>query len=153
MELSNHHANTLLLDIHQDIEEYADAFATKVLDEKNLDFLTYPPNCGFTDRERAELQKLAGNDDLKNAFRKLLADHAAGIVFNILNLFDGTGFPKNDEDEWTGIKLVDEEPVESATPVDDWLHDKFYETYWDWKAIRGHKGWQLDTETSSDQVD
>jgi hypothetical protein len=145
MELSNNNAKTLLLDTHQDIEEYADTLVTNILDKKEFDFLTYPPNCGLTDLEIDELKKLDNNEHLKNALRKVIADNSASIIFNMLNLFDGTGFPKNDNDDWTGLKVIDEEPNENSEPVDDWLHDKFYETYWDWKKIRGDKKWKLDT--------
>lgn len=54
---------------------------------------------------------------------------------------------KNDNVDWTGLKVIDEEPNKNSEPVDDWLHDKFYETYWDWKKIRGDKKWKLDTHT------
>lgn len=145
MELSNNNAKTLLLDTHQDIEEYADTLVTNILDKKEFDFLTYPPNCGLTELEIDELKKLDNNEHLKNALRKVIADNSAGIIFNMLNLFDGTGFPKNDNDNWTGLKVIDEEPNENSEPVDDWLHDKFYETYGDWKKIRGDKKWKLDT--------
>ncbi len=144
MELSNNNAKTLL-DTHQDIEEYADTLVTNILDKKEFDFLTYPPNCGLTELEIGELKKLDNNEHLKNALRKVIADNSTGIIFNMLNLFDGTGFPKNDNDDWTGLKIIDEEPNEDSELVDDWLHDKFYETYWDWKKIRGDKKWKLDT--------
>lgn len=145
MKLSNNNAKTLLLDTHQDIEEYADTLLTNILDKKDFNFLTYPPNCGLTELEIEELKKLDNNEHLKNALRKVVADNSAGIVFSMLNLFDGTGFPKNDNDDWTGLKVIDEEPNDNSEPVDDWLHDKFYETYWDWKKIRSEKKWKLDT--------
>ena len=135
---------TLLLDTHQDIEEYADSTVTNILDKKEFDFLTYPPNCGFNEQEIIELKKLNTNEHLKSALRKVIADNSAGVIFAMLNLFDGTGFPKNDNGDWTGIKLVDNEPNEGEE-VDDWLHDKFYETYWEWKKIRENKDWKLDT--------
>lgn len=145
MELSNKNAMTLLLDTHQDIEEYADTLVNNILYKKDFNFMAYPPNCGLTVPEIEELNKLGNNEHLRNALRKVIADNSAAIVFNMLNLFDGTGFPKNDNNDWTGIKLIDEEPDESAEVVDDWLHDKFFETYWDWRKIRGDKGWKLDT--------
>lgn len=144
MTLSNKNATILLLDTHQDIEEYADVTVNKILTEREFDFMTYPPNCGLTEEEKTQLSKLADNKHLKSALRKIIADNSAGVVFNILNLIDGTGFPKNDSDQWTEIKLVDEEDL-SNEPVTDWLHDKFYETYWDWKKRRGTKDWSLDT--------
>ena len=64
MKLSNNNANILLLDTHQDIEEYADHLVTKLLDEKDLNNLTYPPNWGLTEDEINELKKLGNNEHL-----------------------------------------------------------------------------------------
>jgi hypothetical protein len=145
MELSNQNAIALLLDLNQDIEEYAEATVKNIIEDKNFDFLTYPPNNGLTELEKAELNKLGNNEHLKNALRKILADNSAGIIFNMLNLLDGTGSPKLHYDDWTGVKLIDEETDTDAEPFPDTLHDGFYETYWEWKKIRGDKGWKLDT--------
>lgn len=136
MALSNINVKALLLDIHQDIEEFADFAVTNIFDTKDYK-LAYPPDLGLMEIEIAELEKLANNSHLKSALRKIIADSSAGVIFNMLNLFDGTTSPKNDNGDWSGLKLVDEEPIANATPVDDFLHDKFYETYWDWKEIRG----------------
>jgi hypothetical protein len=145
MELSNKNALALLLDLNQDIEEYAEATVKNIIEDKNFDFLTYPPNSGLTDLEKQELNKLDNNEHLKNALRKVIADNSAGIIFNMLNLFDGTGSPKHMYNEWRGIKLIDEEPNESEPEFQDTLHDSFFETYWEWKKIRGDKKWKLDT--------
>lgn len=145
MELSNKNALALLLDLNQDIEEYAEATVKNIIEDKNFDFLTYPPNNGLTDLEKQELNKLDNNEHLKNALRKVIADNSAGIIFNMLNLFDGTGSPKHMYNEWTGIKLRDEEPNENEPEFQDTLHDSFFETYWEWKKIRGVKNWKLDT--------
>jgi hypothetical protein len=69
MNLSNKNALTLLLDTHQDIEEYADTLVTNILDRKEFNFLTYPPNCGFTELEVNELNKLLDDDDDNSASR------------------------------------------------------------------------------------
>ena len=145
MELSNKNALALLLDLNQDIEEYAEATVKNIIEDKNFDFLTYPPNNGLTDLEMQELNKLDNNEHLKNALRKIIADNSAGIIFNMLNLFDGTGSPKQMYNEWTGVKLIDEEPNENEPEFQDTLHDSFFETYWEWKKIRGDKNWKLDT--------
>ncbi len=142
MELSKKNALALLLDLNQDIEEYTEATVKNIIEDKKFDFLTYPPNNGLTDLEK---QKLNTNEHLKNALRKVIADNSAGIIFNMLNLFDGTGSPKHMYNEWTGIKLIDEEPDENEPRFQDTLHDSFFETYWEWKKIRGDKNWKLDT--------
>jgi len=144
MELSNKNAIAFLLDINQDIEEYAEASVKNIIVDKNFD-LIYPPNNGLTDLEQEELNKLDNNEHLKNALRKILADNTAGVIFNMLNLLDGTISPKLHYDNWTGVKLVDEELDTNTELFADTLHDCFFETYWEWKKFRGDKGWKLDT--------
>jgi hypothetical protein len=145
MELSEKNAKILMLEMHQDIEEYADQTVKEIFVKKEFDFLTYPPNCGLTDNEINELKKLADNSDLISGLRKIIADNSGGVLFNLFNLIDGTTNPKNDDNnEWTDLKLIDEEWDGKEEIVDDWLHDKFYATYWDWKDIRPEKDWQLD---------
>ncbi|MDM1524256.1 hypothetical protein OBK20_01980 [Empedobacter falsenii] len=145
MELSNNNALALMLDLNQDIEEYAEATVKNIIEDKNFDFLTYPPNSGLTDLEKQELNKLDNNEHLKNALRKVIADNSAGIVFNMLNIIDGTTDPKLMYDEWTGIKLIDQDLNEDADEFQDMLHDSFYESYWKWRELRGDKNWKLDT--------
>ena len=145
MELSNNNALALMLDLNQDIEEYAEATVKNIIEDKNFDFLTYPPNSGLTDLEKQELNKLDNNEHLKNALRKVIADNSAGIVFSMLNIIDGTTDPKLMYDEWTGIKLIDQDLNEDADEFQDMLHDSFYESYWKWRELRGDKNWKLDT--------
>ena len=144
MKLSHTNARALLIDLNQNIEEFAEYSVKSVIEDKNVEFLSYPPNGGFTDLEKAELDKLSNNENLKNALRKIIADSTSGVIFNLLNLFDGTGSPKHYYDEWTGIKLMDEEPQENEEEFKDMLHDSFFETYWEWRKIRGDKKWKLD---------
>jgi len=144
MKLSEQNALALLLDINQDIEEYAEATVKNIIDDKNFDFLCYPPNNGLTDLEKQELYMLDNNEHLKNALRKVIADNSAGVVFSMLNMIDGTTDPKLMLDEWTGIKLVDQEHNEDAVKFQDMLHDSFFESYWKWRELRGDKNWKLD---------
>lgn len=145
MKLSHKNAIALLLDLNQNIEEYAEVIVKNIIEEKNFDFLTYPPNNGLTELEKEELSKLDNNEHLKNALRKIIADNSAGVIFNMLNLFDGTGTPKLHYDNWSGVKLIDEEPQADTEEFNDTLHDSFFETYWEWRKLRIDKKWKLDT--------
>jgi len=145
MKLSNKNALALMLDINQDIEEYAEATVKNIIEDKDFDSLTYPPNNGLTDLEKQELNKLDNNEHLKNALRKVIADNSAGIIFSMLNLLDGTADPKLMLSEWTGVKLVDQENDEGEEEFQDMLHDSFFESYWKWRELRGNKNWKLDT--------
>ena len=114
MQLSNHNALALLIDVNQQIEAYAAGTVRNIIDERNFDSLAYPPNGGFTEQEKQELNKLSNNEQLKNALRKLLADTSAGVIFHMFNLLDGTGSPDYMYDEWTGVQLVDEDDDEET---------------------------------------
>ena len=85
MKLSNNNAFALLLDVNQDIEEFAEAAVKNIIEDKRIDYLMYPPNNGLTDLEKQALSKLDNNEYLKNALRKVIADCSAGIIFNMLN--------------------------------------------------------------------
>lgn len=145
MKLSNENILAMMLDIHQDIEEYSAATVKYIIEEKKFDFINYPPNGGLTDLEKLELGKLSNNEHLKNALRKLLTDNASGVLFNLLNLFDGTSGTRNNMDKWTGLKLIDEPAYnENDDGYREMLHDQLFETYWNWREIRENKSWKLD---------
>ena len=90
------------------------------------------------------MEKLKNDHDLKSALRKILADNSAGIVFDLMNIIDGTADPDEDLGKWTEVALVDQ--LDDIEPNDDMLHDSFFSTYWNWKEVRPNKGWALDTE-------
>ena len=143
-ELSKENIHILFLDIYKNIDKYVENLTIDILDDKKFDFLSYPPNSGFTDLEINELKKLNNNDILKSALRKIIADNSAAIVFDILNHIDGTTDPELENENWTGLKIVDLEVSKNNEPLVDFLHDYFFETYWDWMKIRDKKDWKLD---------
>ncbi|MEO6818832.1 MAG: hypothetical protein ABI266_05325 [Ginsengibacter sp.] len=57
--------------------------------------MTYTPNNGLTDLEKQELNKIDNNEQLKNASRINIADNSEGIIYNMVNLFDGKSSPKH----------------------------------------------------------
>ena len=124
----------LLFEIHQKIEEYADFVVKKIVKEKDLDFLNYPPNCKLTELEKQELLKLSDNEHLKNALKKVIADNSAGVIFDMFTLFDGVADPN--DDNWTGLRIMNEEDCKNIEFTDNFLHDNFFESYWDWKALQ-----------------
>ena len=138
MNLSEDNTKAILLDIHQDIDEYAD-HAISIIFGDNNDALSYPPNIVFTADEITALKKLNSSDNLKSVLKKIIADNSAGVVFNLLNNIDGTTDPKNISDNWHGVALVDRDPDLDEDSA-NFLHDEFYSTYWDWDKIKsGHK--------------
>ena len=139
MQLSENNRHTLLLAIHQSIEEWSTGSANDLFQSSTID-LEYPPNGGFTTEETEALKVLQGNSVFQSAMRKVLASCASGVVFNMLNLIDGTSDPKHGD--WDGVSLVDKS--EDAADA-EFLHDDFFDVYWDWREIRPDKTWCLDT--------
>ncbi|OEK04222.1 hypothetical protein [Roseivirga misakiensis] len=142
MKLSDHNNKTLKLALHQSIENYAD-YSANLLSKGNIeDSIIYPPNGGLTNEERHSLKQLSKIPHLKSALRKVLADNAAQVVFDLFNHIDGTTDPDEALGEWTGVSLVDK--TDDIEENDEMHHDNFLDTYWDWRALRTNQSWKLD---------
>ena len=142
MNLSDHNLKTLMIFLQQKIEENAEYVANELTNGNSTDFLTYPPNGGLTESEKLSLEKIKNDSTLESALRKVLADNSAGVLFELLNIIDGTSEPDENIGKWTEISIVDktDEIAENA----EMLHDELYSKYWDWKKIRPNKSWKLD---------
>jgi hypothetical protein len=140
MQLSVDNRNSLLLTLHKQIEEYADVIANTIFHGRPV-YMTYPPNAGLTIAEEEALQLLKGNEQMMTALRKVLASNTSDVFFSFFNVIDGTASPDVEVGSWSEVMLVDKA---EDFPGDEFLHDEFYGTYWDWKERRGNKGWSLD---------
>ncbi|NVO83313.1 hypothetical protein [Hymenobacter terrestris] len=139
MQLSDDHRRTFLLTANQLLEEYAVAYAADLLEGRAIE-LFYPPNGGLNSAEAEAVMELRGKPVLQAAIRKMLAGCAADVVFDLLNLIDGTTDPTLGS--WRGIQLVD-----AADDASDqaFLHDGLMDAYWDWRKQRGAVDWRLDS--------
>ena len=133
MKLSEENLKTLLLCLHQVIEQQAEKTADQLSRADLTNLLFYPPKGGFTREEEQGLMQLHGNNILRSAIRKILAHNSAAVVFEFLNLIDGNAAPDDELGAWTGITLSDLE--EDTLEEREMLRDSFYETYRDWKKI------------------
>ena len=131
-----------MLFLQQKIEENAEYIAEELDKGNSTDFLTYPPNGGLTEVEKSSLKKLKNNPNLKSALRKILADNSAGVLFELLNIIDGTSDPDESLGKWTEVNFVDK--TDELAHNSEMLHDELYEKYWDWQKIRPKKDWKLD---------
>ena len=141
MKLSEENKMSLLVSIHQLIEENASYTANDIESNKINHLINYPPNGGLTESEKAEISKLSGNPILKSALRKILASNTSNVFFGFLNILDGTSDPTVEYGEWGEVMLVD---FDEENEMDSMLHDDFYGTYWDWKEKRKNTDWKLD---------
>ena len=138
MQLSEANRRTLLIAANQAVEEYASYHANALLQGQDNE-LAYPPNGGFTPEETEALKLLQNNAVMASALRKVLADCAAGVLFDLLNLIDGTTEPM--QGQWSEVVLVDKPENDEDR---EFLHDEFFEAYWGWRDIRPDNTWYLD---------
>lgn len=135
--------------VNSSVEEAAETYARKVVDGEVLrDFpygLSYPPNAGLTNDEVAAIEQLRQVPGVESALRKVLAATAAEPIDRLLCIIDGVDDP-GDED-WTGVSLLDKRETDEEG---EFLHDGFYEAYWEWRKVRPDKGWRLDTYEGPD---
>lgn len=134
MKLSEQNRTTLLVHLHKVIEEIADVQANKILQGRSEQLIDYPQNGGLTGEEQQELKKLQGNEIMRDALRKVLASNSASVFFDFFNIVDGTGDPDPETGKWSEIMLIDM-PKDFDGHI-EFLHDHFYDTYWNWKEKR-----------------
>lgn len=138
MKLSQANVRAFLLDMNRYIEESAEYSVHSILEVQNYKVF-YPPNGGYSEDEILELKKLAKNESLKSALRKLLADHSGDVVFHMLNLIDGTTTPDL-INQWSGLKLIDENENENQEEFGEYfLHDEFLDMNIEWQNYRENK--------------
>jgi hypothetical protein len=139
---SNKNQHILLVNTHRFIEENAVATITHLAAQKADKALFYPPNCSLNEAENAAITSIDWqNDALQSAFRKILANNSAGVLFDLFNIIDGTTEP---DEDWSGVHIVDATSENADENQNDFLHDEFLATYWDWRAKRSEKNWKLD---------
>ena len=141
MKLSEENKMSLLVSIHQLIEERANHTINDIENQRINQVINYPPNGGLTELEKSELLKLNLSPNLKSALRKVLASSTSDVFFSFLNILDGTIDPTVEYGEWGEVMLVD---FDEENEMDSMIHDDFYSTYWDWKEKRTNPGWKLD---------
>lgn len=129
-KLSDYNKKTLLVQLHKDIDEISTKIA-KNLSKGKCDDIIYPPapNAQLSEEEKAAVKKIKNIPGIESALKKIIRDSHSYPLFNLFNFIDGTGDPAGDK--WTGVSLLD-------LNIDDdegkeFLHDGFFETYWDYK--------------------
>ena len=140
MPMTSEEMKRLMLGLHHSIERKSDALAAKIASQ-NPPAPTYPPNGGLTTEEQAALKSLKPGAELHSGLRKLIAGATAAVVFELFNFIDGTGDPWG-ETAWGSFHIDKMTKEEARRQI--FLHDTFYETYWDWRKVRPDPGWRLD---------
>lgn len=140
--LSEKNRATLLVALHELIENSAEKNVEQLESLKGESNIFYPSNGGLSDVEREAGKAMIGyiqeTPGAKMFLRKVFANNSAEILFTLFNWIDGTEDPSG---PWTGVDLVD-----TSGEDKEMLHDALLESYWDWKKIRPIKEWSLDLE-------
>ena len=154
IKLSFQNQMVLSIEINDFIQSIADESSEKIYNgEISKNILPYPPDNEsiFTDEEMEVLKKLEDNQIIKSTLKKVIADASAFVMFNFLNLIDGTGDPdltkwKGYDDNWAaGICLIDRPFTEDGELADfyeepeEMLHDTLFDAYHEWKEIKKNK--------------
>lgn len=134
MNLSEENRTTLLTQLHKTIEETANSLANDLNEGRTEELIGYPPNGGLTEAEKSSLERLKNDETLRDALRKILASNSASVLFELFNIIDGTSDPDPELGEWSEVLLVDQ-PEDFDEHV-EFLHDNFFETYWNWIELR-----------------
>ena len=142
MEFSEENRTTLMIHLHQTIEQQTVNVTDDLLNGEYSKLAIYPPNGGLTAREIEALEILKGNEGMRSALRKILADNSAAVLFDLFNVIDGTGDPDPATGEWSEVVIIDR--PDDYAENHEMLHDEFFSTYDEWKAKRSDTDWSLD---------
>lgn len=130
--ISDKQRKALFINLHRAIDEAVTYTIDNLTTPKDLN-LAYPPNSGLTEEEIKAVEALQMDQTLKNALEKILADAASYPVFRLLSLIDGVSDPVGLDEFWPGFILEPKEDDEDLN--DSFLHDEFFDTYWDWIGL------------------
>lgn len=140
MNLGDANKQAMLLHLHRSIEDAANHTVEMIVNRETIE-VTYPPNGGLNTAEQAAVCAIEQGDVMRSALRKIIADAAASVVFDLFNVIDGTTDPEPESVAWSSIMIVDRADDEDSA---DFLHDEFFASYWDWKPLRSTKNPPLD---------
>ena len=87
--------------------------------------------------EVAALKNYDFDDAALSAIEKIVRDNMMGAFFDAFSLMDAVGDPEIMEVDktWLGLTLL-ERKVDEEEDDDVFLHDEFFEVYWDWLEQR-----------------
>jgi hypothetical protein len=152
--LTKSQQESLLLAMHQFIEETAESAASQLI-SGCPPTLNYPPNSGFTTAEGNALSRIPLVSGMESGLRKTIASAAALPLFRLLSILDGIedppfAAPGEAGRYWLGAKIEpnrcdDEAEATAERESLGLLHNQFYDSYWTWRDKRSDPGWKLDT--------
>jgi hypothetical protein len=118
----------LMIALHKAIAESSDDCVAHLASSDLDGFLAYPPGESLEADELAAVMSFLLSEPALRGLRKLIADATSAAFFRFFNIMDATGDPEDGAEEtWLGVELA-----EPTLEYREMLHDKFFETYWDY---------------------
>jgi len=133
-KLNGKNLKLLMLYLHNNIHGSVDWSFDSIKDGRLKEMISYPPDVELYDQELVELSRvLKDNPSLENTLKKIMINAAMYPLFDFFNFIDGTGDILDGEYEALELVECTFDEVENLEDREDFLHDLFFETYWDWK--------------------
>jgi hypothetical protein len=133
-KLSGKHLHSMMLYLHKNIQESTDWTFEGLRTGKLKELISYPPNVELSDLEIKNLVRvLKDNPEAEDTLKKIMVNASMYPLFDLFNFIDGSGDIPNSNYE--SIELVEcsfEEVEKLDDNRDDFLHDMFFSSYWDW---------------------
>lgn len=122
----------LMVYLHNRIDESVGWTFDSINNGKIKDMISYPPGVEISDKELKILQDVIGNEEVKSALKKVMINNAMYPLFDLFNFIDGTGNIPDAEYDWIELIECKYEDIEKIEDREDFLHDLFFETFWEW---------------------
>lgn len=129
----------LMLYLHNCISESVNWTFDSVDNGKIKDMISYPPNIELNNEELSILKETFADEKVRNAMRKVMVNSAMYPIFDLFNFIDGTGDIPNADYEVLELVQCNYEDIDNFEDRCEFLHDYFFETYWDWKEKKESK--------------
>jgi hypothetical protein len=132
-QLDGENLKKLMLFIHEIIDKAAESAVDAIKTNNTNNKLCYPPGIALSDDEISVLSQIRNIEGFEDVLKKVIADSSSSTIFDLFNIIDGTADIEDVDYDFLDIVECD---FEERTDRTEFLHDYFYETYWDWEESK-----------------
>lgn len=98
--------------------------------------ISYPPDVELSLTEIDKLiEVLENNPGIEDTLKKIMKNASMYPLFNLFNVIDGSGDIPDSKYEKVELIECSFDEVELLEDRDDFIHDMFFLSYWDWKDV------------------
>jgi hypothetical protein len=129
-QLEGENLNKLMVYLHEVISKTADSSVKAIKSNRTDKTLCYPPGITLNDDEMSVLAQIRNIEGFEGVLKKIIVDSASYPLFDLFSIIDGTADIPDVSYEFLDVV---ECKLGERNDREDFLHDYFYETYWDWE--------------------